>query len=260
MTKERTQKQIDATTKLTEKMKAESPEAKKARLDKGRETREKNKALKALKADTEKAMKGSDYNIAKVQLSLEKEKKVSDLDEGSVDEPVTSESEAEVEAEVEVEPEPEPEEEKEIDETMAPVSTWAEPVVKPVASADSKVAPMEKVVKKSKKQGKAKKIIYYSESETDSDTEIIYKRKPKKKAEKAEKPVVYPVGGLKVPSDMSMEEKENVYAEIEKHYNKYEAKESPNWEDQPPPNLPPPLHVTYAKNPNVKTNRFCNTK
>ena len=150
MTKERTQKQIDATTKLTEKMKLESPEAKKARLDKARETREKNKALKALKADTEKAMKGSDYNIAKVQLSLEKDKKVSDLDEGSVDEPVTSESEAEVEVEAEVEPEPEPE--KEIDETMAPVSTWVEPVAKPVA-------PMEKVVKKSKKQGKAKKII-----------------------------------------------------------------------------------------------------
>ena len=255
MTKERTQKQIDATTKLTEKMKAESPEAKKARLDKARETREKNKALKALKADTEKAMKGSDYNIAKVQLSLEKDKKVSDLDEGSVDEPVTSESEAEVEVEAEAEVEPEPE--KEIDETMAPVSTWVEPVVKPVASADSKVAPMEKVVKKSKKQGKAKKIIYYSESETDSDTEIIYKRKPKKKAEK---PVVFSVGGLKTPSDMTMEEKENVYAEIEKHYNKFEAKESPNWEDQPPANLPPPLHVTYAKNPNVKTNRFCNTK
>jgi len=143
MTKERTQKQIDATTKLTEKMKAESPEAKKARLDKARDTREKNKALKALKADTEKAMKGSDYNIAKVQLSLEKEKKVSDLDEGSVDEPLTESEAEEAEVEVEEEAEVEPEPEKEIDETMAPVSTWVEPVAKPVA-------PMEKVVKKSK--------------------------------------------------------------------------------------------------------------
>ena len=242
MAKERTQKQIDATTKLTEKMKAESPEAKKARLDKARDTREKNKAIKLLKAETEKAMKGSDYNIAKVQLSLEKDKKVSDLDEGSVDEPVTSESEAEVEAEPE--PEPEPEEEKEIDETMAPVSTWVEPVVRPPSPA-----PMEKVVKKSKKQGKAKKVIYYSESETDSDTEIIYKRKPKKKAEP--KPV----------KEMSREEKELTYADIEKHYNKITSERQPstsevNWEDAPPAKLPPPLHVTYAKNPNLKINRF----
>jgi hypothetical protein len=242
MAKERTQKQIDATTKLTEKMKAESPEAKKARLDKARDTREKNKAIKALKADTEKAMKGSDYNIAKVQLSVEKDKKVSDLDEGSVDEPMAiSESEAEeVEAEVE--------EEVEIDETMAPVSTWAEPVVRPPSPA-----PMEKVVKKSKKQGKAKKVIYYSESETDSDTEIIYKRKPKKKA--VSKPV----------KEMSRDEKELTYADIEKQYNQITADpvvetSEVNWEDAPPAKLPPPLHVTYAKNPNLKINRFCNTK
>lgn len=243
MAKERTQKQIDATTKLTEKMKAESPEAKKARLDKARDTREKNKAIKALKADTEKAMKGSDYNIAKVQLSVEKDKKVSDLDEGSED--IPSESEAE-EAEAEEEVEAEDEVEVEIDESMAPVSTWAEPVVRPPSPA-----PMEKVVKKSKKQGKAKKVIYYSESETDSDTEIIYKRKPKKKA--VSKPV----------KEMSRDEKELTYADIEKHHNQITAEpevSEVNWEDAPPAKLPPPLHVTYAKNPNLKTNRFCNTK
>jgi hypothetical protein len=245
MAKERTQKQIDATTKLTEKMKAESPEAKKARLDKARDTREKNKAIKALKADTEKAMKGSDYNIAKVQLSVEKDKKVSDLDEGSVDEPV-SESEAEAEPEVEEELEEEPE--VEIDESMAPVSTWAEPVVRPPSPA-----PMEKVVKTSKKQGKAKKVIYYSESETDSDTEIIYKRKPKKKA--VSKPI----------KEMSRDEKELTYADIEKQYNQITAEPAVetsevNWEDAPPAKIPPPLHVTYAKNPNLKINRFCNTK
>ena len=57
MTKERTDKQIEATAKLTAKMKAETPDDKKARLDKARDTREKNKAIKALKLETEKAIK-----------------------------------------------------------------------------------------------------------------------------------------------------------------------------------------------------------